>query len=73
MKVGADRISGWPALVQGGRIGVVGVYAGFTNHFNIGAFMEKGLTMRAGQAHAPTAPACVSLLPCAGSGSICSA
>lgn len=35
--------------MQGGRIGVVGVYAGFTNHFNIGAFMEKGLTMRAGQ------------------------
>lgn len=29
---------------------MVGVYAGFTNHFNIGAFMEKGLTMRAGQA-----------------------
>jgi threonine dehydrogenase-like Zn-dependent dehydrogenase len=28
----------------------VGVYAGYTNHFNIGAFMEKGLTMAAGQA-----------------------
>ena len=34
---------------QGGRIGVVGVYAGFCNHYNIGAFMEKGLTMAAGQ------------------------
>lgn len=34
---------------KGGRIGVVGVYAGFTNHFNIGAFMEKGLKMGAGQ------------------------
>jgi threonine dehydrogenase-like Zn-dependent dehydrogenase len=34
---------------KGGRIGVVGVYAGFTNHFNIGAFMEKGQTMGAGQ------------------------
>eukprot|EP00887_Chlorella_sp_A99_P005459 scaffold1.g5459.t1 len=33
----------------GGRIGVIGVYAGYTNHFNIGAFMEKGLTMAAGQ------------------------
>ncbi len=28
---------------------MVGVYAGFCNHFNIGAFMEKGLTMAAGQ------------------------
>lgn len=27
----------------------VGVYAGFCNHFNIGAFMEKGLRMGAGQ------------------------
>ena len=34
---------------QGGRIGVVGVYAGYCNHYNIGAFMEKGLTMAAGQ------------------------
>ncbi|CAL5229597.1 g12955 [Coccomyxa viridis] len=34
---------------KGGRIGVVGVYAGYCNHFNIGAFMEKGLTMAAGQ------------------------
>lgn len=34
---------------KGGRIGVVGVYAGFCNHFNIGAFMEKGLSMAAGQ------------------------
>ncbi len=36
-------------FMQGGRIGVVGAYAGFTNHYNIGAFMEKGLTMAAGQ------------------------
>ena len=35
--------------LQGGRIGVVGVYSGYTNHYNIGAFMEKGLTMAAGQ------------------------
>jgi len=28
---------------------VVGVYAGYCNHYNIGAFMEKGLTMAAGQ------------------------
>ncbi len=25
------------------------MYAGYCNHFNIGAFMEKGLTMAAGQ------------------------
>ncbi|KAJ9512844.1 hypothetical protein QJQ45_029180, partial [Haematococcus lacustris] len=34
---------------KGGVISIVGVYAGFTNHFNIGAFMEKALTMRGGQ------------------------
>ncbi|KAG0610437.1 hypothetical protein M758_7G065400 [Ceratodon purpureus] len=34
---------------KGGRIGLVGAYAGFANHFNIGAFMEKGLSMAAGQ------------------------
>ena len=26
-----------------GRIGVIGVYSGYTNHFNIGALMEKGV------------------------------
>ncbi|PRW58268.1 glutathione-dependent formaldehyde dehydrogenase [Chlorella sorokiniana] len=34
---------------KGGRIAVAGAYAGYCNHFNIGAFMEKCLTMRAGQ------------------------
>jgi threonine dehydrogenase-like Zn-dependent dehydrogenase len=34
---------------KGGRIGVVGVYAAKTNNYNIGAFMEKAMTMRAGQ------------------------
>ena len=34
---------------KGGRIGVVGDYVGFTNHFNIGAFMEKGMFMAGGQ------------------------
>ena len=29
--------------------GIVGVYVGTTNGFQIGAFMELGLTMRAGQ------------------------
>ena len=26
-----------------GRIGLIGAYAGYTNHFNIGALMEKGV------------------------------
>jgi threonine dehydrogenase-like Zn-dependent dehydrogenase len=34
---------------KGGRISVIGVYAGFCNQYNIGAFMEKGLSMAAGQ------------------------
>lgn len=34
---------------KGGRVGVIGAYAAYTNHLNIGAFMEKGLNMRAGQ------------------------
>jgi threonine dehydrogenase-like Zn-dependent dehydrogenase len=37
------------ATRKGGFIGVIGVYAGYCNHFNIGAFMEKGLHMGAGQ------------------------
>lgn len=37
------------ACRKGGRISIVGVYAGYVNHFNIGAFMEKQLTMRGGQ------------------------
>jgi hypothetical protein len=37
---------------QFGRISDVGVYAGYTNHFNIGAFMEKGQTMRGSQVRA---------------------
>lgn len=34
---------------KGGRVSVVGVYVGKTNHLNIGCFLEKGLTMKAGQ------------------------
>lgn len=36
---------------KGGRIGVVGDYIGYSNHFNFGAFMEKGLTMAGGQVY----------------------
>jgi threonine dehydrogenase-like Zn-dependent dehydrogenase len=34
---------------KGGRVGVIGAYAGLCNHFNIGALMEKCLTVRSGQ------------------------
>jgi len=32
-----------------GHVSIIGVYSGFTNHFPIGAMMEKGLTVRGGQ------------------------
>jgi len=34
---------------KNGRITLIGDYVGFTNHFNIGALMEKHLTMNGGQ------------------------
>jgi threonine dehydrogenase-like Zn-dependent dehydrogenase len=34
---------------KGGRVSVVGVYLGHVNQFHFGCFMEKGLTMKAGQ------------------------
>lgn len=34
---------------KGGRIGIVGAYVDKVNHFSLGAFMEKGLSMAAGQ------------------------
>jgi len=34
---------------KNGRIALIGDYVGFVNNFNIGAFMEKHLTMRGGQ------------------------
>jgi threonine dehydrogenase-like Zn-dependent dehydrogenase len=37
------------ATKKGGRISVIGDYVGYTNHFAIGPFMEKGLTMRGSQ------------------------
>lgn len=36
-------------LAQGGRIGIIGVYVGYTNHFNIGGFMEKSMAAAGGQ------------------------
>jgi threonine dehydrogenase-like Zn-dependent dehydrogenase len=37
------------ACRKGGRIAAIGAYAGMANHFMIGAFMEKCLSMRSGQ------------------------
>lgn len=31
------------SVKKGGRVGVIAAYAGYTNHFNIGALMEKGV------------------------------
>ena len=28
---------------KGGRCGIIAAYVGYTNHFNIGALMEKGI------------------------------
>jgi threonine dehydrogenase-like Zn-dependent dehydrogenase len=39
------------ACRKGGTVSVPGVYAGFADKFPVGAFMEKGLTMRTGQTH----------------------
>ncbi|KAF6234312.1 GroES-like protein [Scenedesmus sp. NREL 46B-D3] len=49
------------AVRKGGRISIVGVYVGYVNHLNIGAFMEKQLTMRGGQT--PTQRYWPTLLP----------
>jgi len=39
------------AVRKGGRVSVPAVYGGFIDKFPIGAFMEKGLTMKTGQTH----------------------
>lgn len=36
---------------KGGRVSIPGVYGGFTDKFPVGAFMEKGLTLKTGQTH----------------------
>jgi threonine dehydrogenase-like Zn-dependent dehydrogenase len=36
---------------KGGSVSVPGVYGGFADKFPVGAFMEKGLTMKTGQTH----------------------
>jgi threonine dehydrogenase-like Zn-dependent dehydrogenase len=39
------------ACRPGGIVSVIGVYGGFSDKFPMGAFMNKGLTMRTGQCH----------------------
>ena len=39
------------ACRKGGRVSVPGVYGGFADKFPVGAWMEKGLTLRTGQTH----------------------
>jgi threonine dehydrogenase-like Zn-dependent dehydrogenase len=39
------------ACRKGGHVSVPGVYGGFADKFPVGAFMEKGLTLKTGQTH----------------------
>lgn len=39
------------ACRNGGTISVIGVYAGFSDHFPMGAIMNRSLTIRTGQTH----------------------
>jgi len=39
------------ACRKGGRVSVPGVYGGFVDKFPVGAFMQKGLTLKTGQTH----------------------
>ncbi|WP_173933459.1 zinc-dependent alcohol dehydrogenase [Chelativorans sp. Marseille-P2723] len=39
------------AVRKGGRVSVPGAYGGFVDKFPVGAFMQKGLTIRTGQTH----------------------
>ncbi len=39
------------ACRKGGHVSVPGVYGGVTDKFPVGAFMEKGLTLKTGQTH----------------------
>jgi threonine dehydrogenase-like Zn-dependent dehydrogenase len=41
------------ACRKGGNISVMGVYGGYVDKFPLGALMNKGLTLRAGQQHGP--------------------
>jgi threonine dehydrogenase-like Zn-dependent dehydrogenase len=53
--LGTDRPAGLRQAIlacrKGGRVSVPGVYGGMMDKFPVGAFMEKGLTMKTGQTH----------------------
>jgi threonine dehydrogenase-like Zn-dependent dehydrogenase len=55
VKLGTDRPHALREVIQacrkGGRVSVPGVYGGMGDAIPIGAFMEKGLTMKTGQTH----------------------
>jgi threonine dehydrogenase-like Zn-dependent dehydrogenase len=55
LKLGTDRPAALRQAIlacrKGGRVSVPGVYGGMMDKFPIGAFMEKGLTMKTGQTH----------------------
>jgi threonine dehydrogenase-like Zn-dependent dehydrogenase len=54
-RLGTDRPAALRQAIlacrKGGRVSVPGVYGGMADKFPIGAFMEKGLTMKTGQTH----------------------
>lgn len=54
-RIGTDRVHVFRETVmacrKGGRVSVPGVYGGFADKWPVGAFMEKGLTLKTGQTH----------------------
>jgi threonine dehydrogenase-like Zn-dependent dehydrogenase len=54
-KLGTDRPAAFRQAIlacrKGGRVSVPGVYGGMMDKFPLGAFMEKGLTLKTGQTH----------------------
>ena len=53
--LGTDRIHAIRQAIiacrKGGRVSMPAVYGGFVDKFPLGAFMQKGLTLKAGQTH----------------------
>jgi threonine dehydrogenase-like Zn-dependent dehydrogenase len=53
--LGTDRIHSIRQAIiacrKGGRVSMPAVYGGFVDKFPLGAFMEKGLTLKTGQTH----------------------
>ena len=53
--LGTDRIHAIRQAIlacrKGGRVSMPAVYGGFVDKFPLGAFMEKGLTLKTGQTH----------------------